>query len=105
MAPTRVLSAGYCCASRAAIGTHLGLRLLERHAGFHARDHFEVMAGARRRFRQRESQRNPELLAPVGHHPRQLHGGRHHADDDVAFAVEVDRPTDNARVGTEAPLP
>ena len=66
---------------------HLIARLLERDAGFQARERAEEGTGPRQIFR-RKSERPPELfIAAVD----QRTARRQHADDRVRFAVDQER--------------
>ena len=72
-------------------------RLLARHAVAHPADDRQQLGPIRRQL---DHQRPPELRSR-----RVRESGRHDADDRVPNAVERDRSTDDARVGTEPIAP
>src|SRR5215813_3369299 len=83
---------------------HLGLHLLQSDARLNASSDFNEMITTLRRFFGWERNRHPKLIVPVIE-TRQLHQGRHDANDSVALAVQSKCAADNARIGSETPLP
>src|SRR5215510_10210758 len=82
---------------------HFRLRLRERQAWFHSRNHAQV-TGAAFVFAQLhsgEGDRFPDFSLFVGESKTR----RRHADDGVALSVERDAPANDGRVARESPPP
>src|SRR5215510_13205376 len=82
---------------------HFRLRLRDRHAWFHSRNHAQVM-GAAFVFAQvfsGEGDRFPDFSLVVGESKTR----RRDADDGVALSVERDAPANDGRVASESPPP
>ena len=82
---------------------HLGLRALERDAGLEPRREIQVLvrvaAGERRRL---ERERH-EQIGLAGEEAREAL--RHHADDLIRLAIQLDRLSDRARLAGKEPRP
>ena len=83
---------------------HVARPLLHGHAGFQAPDHPEelVRALVDTELLGLERERRPQIRLP---HVEVVEGRRHHADDLIRFAIELQRRAKHVRTASEEPLP